>query len=490
MRNIRWIYVFAALAAAGCAESDVLPTDERTETPVAETPGSPGTETPSNNGVIDDGSEDPTNPDIDLPGPDDQQECNAGATRPCYEGPAGTEGVGTCAPGQQVCEDGIWSACTGSVGPVMENPFDGLDNDCNDSVDETAPSDPALTGGHWHSCYLTAGQDVYCWGHNEWGQIGNGTTQNTSTPLKVYTPVLFEQIEAGYMFNCGLSQGQAYCWGENEHGQIGDGTTTDRWVPTKVNTPLVFKQVTAGDGHACGLQHNGEVACWGANDNAQITDPVRGAVIAWPYPVTTGVRFTTITAGQLHTCGLDEEGRAYCWGYNGHGQIGIGSTEIFVPTPSLVSDELRFTQISAGYRHTCGVTFERETWCWGRNPEGQLGDGTTNDSGVPVAVAGKLDMKQVFTGYFNTCGITTSDETFCWGQNWKGQLGDGTTDRKTVPTAVATSEAFVDLAMMVTTTCGRTGAGQLLCWGENDYGQFGTAAPGASNTPAAVAVLP
>ena len=159
-------------------------------------------------------------------------------------------------------------------------------------------------------------------------------------------------------------------------------------------------------------------------------------------PVTGGLTFKTVSAGKLHTCALDSTGQAYCWGRNSDGQLGDGSTNTSnVPVP--VSGP-PFIAIAAGTSHTCGLTSAGVLYCWGKNDKGQLGTGNTASINSPTAVAGGLQFASVSVGENHTCGVTKDPVTlspsplvYCWGDNQFGQLGDGTLTDRPAPTKVA-----------------------------------------------------
>jgi len=152
-------------------------------------------------------------------------------------------------------------------------------------------------------------------------------------------------------------------------------------------------------------------------------------VIAGAAPTAaSGNRYMQLSAGDYHTCGLTSRGAAYCWGYNGSGGLGDGTTTTSgVNGPQRVIGGLKFASIQGGSFFTCGLTASGAAYCWGENNSGQLGDGTTSNSLSPQAVIGGLKFVSISVGYYHTCGITSRGAAYCWGYNVQGQLGDGTT---------------------------------------------------------------
>lgn len=179
----------------------------------------------------------------------------------------------------------------------------------------------------------------------------------------------------------------------------------------------------------------------------------------------------TITGGGSHSCGLTREGRAYCWGRNGQGQLGDGTTTNR-PVPTPVAGDFTFVSISAGAAFTIGVTTTGQALSWGPNEYGQLGDGTTIERHVPTPVAGNHTFRTISTGAAHAVGVTTSGQALAWGAN-RGRLGDGTTEARRVPTPVAGNHTFRSVSAGGRHTLGITTAGQALAWGENGYGELG-----------------
>jgi len=295
----------------------------------------------------------------------------------------------------------------------------------------------ALTAGIEDTCGLTSAGAGYCWGYNSYGQLGDGTTVNRASPVPVAGGLVFTALTLGNGFHtCGVtSAGAAYCWGWNTFGGLGDRTTTDRPAPVPVADGLVFTALSAGGWHTCGLTGAGAAYCWGYNVFGQLGDGETSQQRLFPVAVQGGLVFKELSAGDGHTCGRTSAGVGYCWGNNGNGQLGDGTTVARV-SPMPVAGGLVFTALTARGYHTCGLTNVGAAYCWGGNDYGQAGDGTTVDRASPVPVGGGLVFAALTSGYGHTCGRTTTGAAFCWGRNTSGQLGDGTTTDRLLPVAV------------------------------------------------------
>jgi Regulator of chromosome condensation (RCC1) repeat len=296
-----------------------------------------------------------------------------------------------------------------------------------------------VTGGY-HTCALAPSGQTYCWGANWDGELGDNTTTGRPTPVAVQQGgVTFTSITAGRAHTCGLtSAGAAWCWGYNDSGQLGDNTTTDRHTPVAVQQGgVTFTSVTASYYHTCGLTGAGAAWCWGNNANGRLGD---NTITDRYIPVAVqqgGVTFTSITTGRHHTCGLTGAGAAWCWGYNNYGQLGDNTTNDQYTPVAVQQGGVTFTSITAGQLHTCGLTSAGAAWCWGYNDSGQLGDNTTTDRHTPVAVSGGLSWATIASSEWadSTCAVKLSSQLiYCWGLNGSGQLGDQTTTDRSSPT--------------------------------------------------------
>ncbi len=373
----------------------------------------------------------------------------------------------------------------------------------------------SISSGGFHTCGLSSGK-AYCWGSNSDGQLGDGTTDHTgapkATPVAVSGTLNFTKIAAGYAHTCGLaSSGHAYCWGDNSSGQIGDGSTTDRSEPVPVIGEKTFVSISVGSAHVCAITQAGEAYCWGSNSTGKIGDggaTESGQIRTQPVVVAGGLALTSISAGASHTCGLTPNGAAYCWGFNGGGQVGDGSTADR-STPNAVAGGFTFAQVTAAKNHSCGITTSGSMVCWGYSRYGQVGDGTTGISRLtPVLISGAMAFLQLASGAdaSHTCAITISGSSYCWGLNAYGQIGDGAIDSNDVdhsadrltpvavdvsavpvpgpaPTAtpVVPTPALISLAAGGSFTCGLSADGTAFCWGSNSHGQLGDGNAGIWN---------
>jgi alpha-tubulin suppressor-like RCC1 family protein len=355
--------------------------------------------------------------------------------------------------------------------------------------------------GQFHTCGLTSRGVAYCWGYNEYGQLGDGTTGNDSGvngPQPVIGGLKFKSISAGGFHTCGLtSRGVAYCWGWNRNGGLGDGTTDNA---SGVNGPqpviggLTFSNLVAGDYHTCGLTARGVAYCWGFNEDGELGDGTTSdSGVNGPQPVIGGLRFANLVAGASRSCGLTARGVAYCWGFNLYGGLGNGTTtDSGVNGPQPVIGGLKFKSISSGAAHTCGLTVRRTAYCWGFNEDGELGDGriTNSDVNGPQPVIGGLRFASIQGGGYHTCGLTVRRTAYCWGFNESGQLGDGriTSSRVNGPQPVIGGLRFASIQGGGYHTCGLTVRRTAYCWGFNEDGELGdgTTSDSGVNGPQAV----
>ncbi len=346
----------------------------------------------------------------------------------------------------------------------------------------------AVTAGANNTCALTSGHDVACWGANLFGQLGNGQRSEALSPL---TPMGLGSgvaaAAAGYNHTCALtSSGGVQCWGENVSGSLGNGTTTTTATPVGVSgLSSGISAVTTGGGFSCALTTGGGVKCWGGNTNGQLGN---GTTTTSTTPVdVTGLSSgaTAITAGGTHVCALTTGGGVKCWGNNFAGAVGDGTTnDRYVPV-DVTGLTSGVTAITAGGSHTCALTTTGGVKCWGYNEAGELGNGTTAYATTPVDVTGLTSgVTAIDAGGSQTCALTTAGGVKCWGYNTAGQLGNGTTTEAHTPVDVTgLSSGVARINIGAYQSCAVTSVGGIKCWGQNSYGQLGNGGTTNSSTP-------
>jgi alpha-tubulin suppressor-like RCC1 family protein len=244
-------------------------------------------------------------------------------------------------------------------------------------------------------------------------------------------------------------------------------------LSTAAATALSFYQVSGGYTHSCGVTNDNRAYCWGFNDRGQLGDGTHTSRLT-PVPIGGALRFRQIAAGNQHTCAVTTDFRAYCWGQGADGELGNGTvTDRSTPVP--VVGGHHFRQVDAGQYHTCGVSYPgNRAFCWGYNGSFALGDGTSTGRSSPVAVSGGHQFRQVDAGFFHSCGVTTTNRAFCWGYNQYGQIGDSTRAfYRPTPTEVAGAHPFRQISAGNDVTCGVTTFARAWCWGNGKQGELG-----------------
>jgi alpha-tubulin suppressor-like RCC1 family protein len=328
----------------------------------------------------------------------------------------------------------------------------------------------AITGGGsaGHTCARRAEGLIACWGGNAFGQLGDGTT----TPRLLPVAVLSLNNEAlavavGDDHTCALRADDTIrCWGENVLGQLGTGNTVASLTPVAVaNTAgsISAREITGGNAHTCARRANGTVACWGTNGAGELGDgstidrivpgPVSGltAVVG----LSASIGFSTIE-DRSHTCALRAQGSVFCWGANTHGQLGNGTTTDRT-TPTAVLNLTGVVAVTSGLAHTCALRGNGTVLCWGENSNGQLGNGSTTDHSTPVLVSGLNDAVSIAAGGLFTCALRSNGAVLCW--------SDGGPDDYLTPTPVSGVTDAVSLGAGTFAACAVRVGGGVSCWG-------------------------
>ena len=345
----------------------------------------------------------------------------------------------------------------------------------------------AVSHGHY-ACALRCDGSVWCWGANDHGQLGDGTTAARATPVQVRGlggPAT--AIGAGYNHACAVVRGEALCWGDNVYGQLGDGTRENRVEPATVPGLGGVVAVAGGGVHTCAIVEGGAMRCWGHNMFGGVGD---GTNFDRPTPRIVAALRDSVDAmalGQYSTCARTLAGELRCWGLNAFGVLGDGTiSNRNTPLSLVLSGPVRAFALLGN--HVCATLESGAVWCWGYNIDGALGDRSTATRLRPVAVRGlEASAVSVTVSGRHSCAAAEDGAVRCWGGNERGQLGDGSTTQRLSPVEV------VDLggpAAIVgaseASTCAALRDGLVRCWGANESGQLGNGSTVDAVTPVTV----
>ena len=353
----------------------------------------------------------------------------------------------------------------------------------------------AVELGYYHSCAILDDGSLKCWGHNGNGQLGIGSYTEQSTPQLVSLGAgrTAVEVSAGDLHTCAvLDDGSLKCWGSNNNGQLGDGSSTNSNTPVAVSLPSgrTAVEVASGELHTCAMLDDSSLKCWGYNGWGQLGNGNNYTDQNSPQSVnfSSGRTVTQIAAGERHTCAILDNGSINCWGGNGMGQLGIGSVANYRNTPQWISIGSGRTAVSivAGGHYTCAVLDNGALKCWGANSRGQLGLGSNVHRETPqsVDVGTSRTVVEVIAGGEHTCAILDDESLYCWGSNNVNQLGIGTNygnlgdsfqemGNYLISVDLGQNLKPIGIATGGWHTCAILDDGSLKCWGGNNDGQLG-----------------
>jgi len=339
------------------------------------------------------------------------------------------------------------------------------------------------------ACGVFASGAVTCWGRGTFGGFtgSNGRSRSVPTAIEGVTDAV--QVAVGYLGSCArLGSGGVQCWGSSMISlqSSGDGSIT----PYTISGLSNVLDVQVGSQYACALISGGTVKCWGGNSAGETGVPLSTAIVTTPTTVAGLTGVVKISIGFATACAVLSDATARCWGYNASGQAGSGATNP-VLTPTSPTGLANVVDISVGWSHTCALVagmFSNSVFCWGDDSYRQLGSTTPGSTNTPhLAAAGILNATQITAGTFHTCVRRFTGAVACWGRNVDGEIGDGSHGP-----AVATATAVTGITTAVEVgaglgTCARLTDGSIQCWGRNDRGTLGI---GASDNGLGLHALP
>jgi alpha-tubulin suppressor-like RCC1 family protein/Tfp pilus assembly major pilin PilA len=329
-------------------------------------------------------------------------------------------------------------------------------------IDPNEPVWKYVTAGDQHTCAIGSDSLAYCWGRGDLGAMGNNTTISSRIPVPVSTAgalsgKTIKSMSTGSAHTCAIASGDlAYCWGWGGDGRLGNNSTSLSSVPVAVDRSGVLsgktmKAITSEMGHTCAIASDDLAYCWGDNSFGQLgNNSTTNSLVPVAVSMSgllSGKTIKAISSGQYHVCVIASDDLLYCWGYNANGRLGNNSTTdslvpVAVNTAGVLSGKT-VQSLSLGYQHTCAIASDDLAYCWGLNGYGQLGNNSTSESLVPVAVstAGVLSgktIKNITGGYQHTCAIDSDNRASCWGRNDDyGRLGNNSLVNSSIPIITA-----------------------------------------------------
>jgi alpha-tubulin suppressor-like RCC1 family protein len=351
------------------------------------------------------------------------------------------------------------------------------------------PPSVQVTAAYGDTCVRRSDATAWCWGFNGLDSLGDGTTNNSSSPvaaINVGTGVA--EISAGQYHTCARkTDGTVWCWGYDSDGEIGNGTSNSWSAPVQVPTLSNVVQISTGYYHTCARKSDGTIWCWGAGSSGELGDG--SGTTQWiPIQVAGLTNAVDVSCGFDHSCARKSDGTAWCWGANDWGQLGDGTQNGHATPEQVTALGSTVAEISANNQYTCARKTDGTVWCWGNNTDAVIGDGTSNDRLLPVQVPGlPRGAVQISAGDNSTCAILGDSTLWCWGSNFDGDIGDGTTNLRSTPEQVTAIYPVAEVSVGVH-TCARKFDGTVWCWGHNSSGELGNGSTTPSYTPVQVPI--
>jgi len=347
------------------------------------------------------------------------------------------------------------------------------------------------------SCAVISTGAVDCWGYGASGQLGNGTTTNSDIPVStgITDGKAVADSYEGSSFCALLTTGGVDCWGQNSYGDLGDGSGTNSDVPESVVGLSNAVSVVGGEDNFCAVLSSGQIDCWGYDGDGELGNGSTGTSSSVPVAVETITNASAVVGGLFYFCSLLANGGVDCWGQNSYGQLGNGTTSAS-DVPVAVSGISTAKSVTAGSESAsvCAVLTTGGVDCWGDNANGQLGNGTTTNAVAPVST-GLTDAKTLAEDVetegsaVGFCALLTTGHIECWGDNVYGELGNKTTTASDVPVKVKKIKTADSIVGGDNAYCAVLASGSLDCWGRGDYGNLGDGTTTSSDKPVPVETI-
>ena len=351
-----------------------------------------------------------------------------------------------------------------------------------------------VSAGGLQTIARKADGNLYSWGSNIQGQLGDSTTIDRAAPVLVSSggvATSWKQVSVGDQYAVGIRSGTStttaggtlWAWGLNQNGQLGDGTTSPRTAPVQIGKDSDWVFVSAGKRHVLAIKANGLLYSWGSNASGQLGDTTntpRLAPTKVPGLPATAL-WAAVSAGETHSLGIMRDGSLWSWGGGTKGQLGNG-IKADTNAPARIGT-LTWTSVSAGAFHSMAIRSDGTLWAWGDNSYGQLGNNASADPSTPTTtplpVTDSNNWVVVSAGTSHTMGVRTDGTLWGWGSNADGQLGNGDVDSVS-PVQIGTSKTWTTVSSGLAHSVGMQSDNTLWGWGRNAEGQVGNGKPSVS----------
>ncbi|MBJ6801969.1 RCC1 domain-containing protein [Geomonas propionica] len=378
--------------------------------------------------------------------------------------------------------------------PGLTARFDGWGGACSGTgtCTVTVDSDKALTASFTELATVLAGGKsfsvaqlggkILAWGDDAYGQLGDGATAAQSVPVLGPALAEYTSVAAGIESDSVIalkSDGTVWGWGYNQYGQLGDGTYVNRSTPVQTRLLSGVTVIAAGGSRSYAIKNDGTLWGWGGASVGDGTNFNRSS----PVQLTKISGAVAVASGGFHGAAVDSQGAVWTWAYNWFGQLGDGTLSDKM-APVRLSGISGAIAVAAGFYHTLALKTDGTVWAWGYNSDGELGDGTSTNRTTPVKVEGLAGVVAIAAGMYHSVALTADGSVYLWGDIYGGQLGRGTAVR--VPTKVSGLSGVTKITTGNSHVLAQKSDGTLWAWGWNSFGQLGDGTTVSRKTPALV----
>lgn len=367
-----------------------------------------------------------------------------------------------------------WSgAASGWINPTTFTMNSNLTITAN--FEPNFPTPIEVSAGLHHALLLKSNGTLWAWGSNQYGEIGNNSTDPSYSPVQILPGTLWKEISASRWYSSMAikSDGTLWAWGNNDYGKLGIGSTMPKNIPTQIGSETNWAKISAGNTHCLAIKADGSLYAWGYDSFGELGDGLSQTEYHSPKRIGNKNNWIYVSAGSQHSMGIQSDGTLWAWGANVNGELGLDDTDNrFEPTQ--VGTDKDWKQVCIGLFHTLAIKKDGSLWAWGDNQYGKLGNGGTDPSHVPIRIGLENDWKQVscMNGKVSLA-LKNNGTVWGWGLNQNGEIGDGSTDVKYFPTPAigATNESAISSGGSFSLAVGDN---NYLCGtGYNVYGELG-----------------